>query len=163
MSSLTKCFATSDHCPLVCTSQTKYPTPNTFKIENAWLRVDSFKQLVHSVWQAEQTAEDPNQLSGKFKNLTKEIIIWKKEHVQAVKYQNQLCMDCIAWLTVQAELRNLTAEERLLKQYMVQRLNQIILLQEEKWRQRAKKSWVQLGDKNTKYFHHVATHKKRRN
>lgn len=40
-----------------------------------------------------------------------------------------------------------------------------ILLEEDdiKWRQRAKKTRYQLGDKNTKYFHSCATQRKRRN
>jgi len=31
-----------------------------------------------------------------------------------------------------------------------------------KWRQRAKESWLQFGDRNTKYFHACATQRKKR-
>lgn len=40
----------SDHCPLLCTSQTKFPTSNVFRLENSWLKLNQFKELVENTW-----------------------------------------------------------------------------------------------------------------
>ena len=42
-------------------------------------------------------------------------------------------------------------------------LNLLMDREEQMWHQRAHVKWVQCGDKNTKYFHSSATHRKRKN
>jgi hypothetical protein len=45
----------------------------------------------------------------------------------------------------------------------MERLGRIITLEEQMWRQRAKKIWLKQGDRNMTYFHTVASIQKRRN
>ena len=42
-------------------------------------------------------------------------------------------------------------------------LNLLLDREEQMWHQHAHVKWVQCGDKNTKYFHDSATHRKRKN
>lgn len=42
-------------------------------------------------------------------------------------------------------------------------LNHVLLCEEIMWAQRAKTNWLQLGDKNTKFFQTVATIRKKMN
>lgn len=95
--------------------------------------------------------------------LTKEIVKWKKEIKKRNTHQQRICSDCLAWLTVQAEVRILTRVERILQDLIKERQKEIGVQLEDKWYQRAKNSWVKKGDRNTAYFHQLATVRKRKN
>jgi hypothetical protein len=59
-----------------------------------------------------------------------------------------------------AEQRNLTELEKATKELIKESLQEIITLEEDMWWQRAKRTWIEKGDKNTDNFHAVASHKK---
>jgi len=42
-------------------------------------------------------------------------------------------------------------------------LDNLLEVEDLKWRQRAKEDWLKYGDRNTKYFHACASQKNRRN
>lgn len=153
----------SDHCPLQCSIQTKFPSTNIFRIENSWLKIDQFRQLVNDTWRNEQVATNPTQLYNKMKRLTKEIVRWKREYLKRKNYQKKLCSECMQWMVVQGENRSLTEVEKLLKELLGKRQQQLVIMEEERWKQRAKQLWVQQGDKNTRFFHQMATIRKRKN
>ena len=130
---------TSDHCPLVCTSQTRFPTANVFRIENAWLRIDQFKDMVRAAWAETPTATSVKELSDKIGNLTKQITIWKKEFKRRSSYQQKFCIQCLTWLTAQGEYRQLTPVEKVLQGVLQERHNQIMLAVEDKYGFRGQK------------------------
>lgn len=70
----------SDHCPIICTCQSKFPTTNIFRMENVWLKNQQFKELVQSNWTASPTAQTPKQFCDKLMDLRKKIIQWKKDY-----------------------------------------------------------------------------------
>jgi endonuclease/exonuclease/phosphatase family metal-dependent hydrolase len=38
----------SDHCPIICECESKFPKPNYFQFENFWLQVDGYNELVET-------------------------------------------------------------------------------------------------------------------
>jgi hypothetical protein len=66
-------------------------------------------------------------------------------------------------LDVQAEQRPLNDIEKLVQNLIKERFQQLALLEEQRWKQRAKRNWVKLGDKNIRYFHQITSHQKRKN
>lgn len=152
-----------DHCSITCQVQTKFPNSNTFRLENSWLKNQEFKDLINRQWELTPMATTANDLSIKLMGLRKEIIKWKKIHAEEHKYQSNLCKNCLHWMAQQSERRRLTNVEQLLKHLLLERFSSICQTKEEKWHQRAKNAWVSKGDKNTKYFHLLATKRKRSN
>jgi hypothetical protein len=57
----------------------------------------------------------------------------------------------------------LTVLEMMVYKILKLRYQQIVTIKEKIWRQRAKRQWVKEGDKNSSYFHTVATIQKRQN
>lgn len=131
---------TSDHCPTICQAQTKFPTSNTFKMENNWLKHTGFKELVTQVWTETNTAQNSHQLHKKITSLRRAIAHWKKEHTLNRNHQTDTCKEALHWLAQQSETRNLTQVEKLLKNYITDRFSIICQEEEDKWHQRAKKN-----------------------
>jgi hypothetical protein len=88
------------------------------------------------------------------------IIKWKKQKGNAWQKQLQICNECLQWLDVQAEQRPLNDIEKFVRILMKERFQQLAMLEEQRWKQRAKRNWVKMGDKNTRYFHQIALTKK---
>jgi gamma-glutamyl:cysteine ligase YbdK (ATP-grasp superfamily) len=119
------------------------------------LQESSFTDLVITSWTSQPTAQDPNQLHAKMVALSKNIIAWKKNRVYTLGEQLENCLQCIQWIEIQAEQRVLNAIEKLIKTIMKERFNTLTQQEEQKWKQRAKKTWIELGDRNIKYFHQL--------
>lgn len=98
----------SDHCPIVCESDTKFPNSNVFRIENSWLKNHYFQSMVAQLWDAHPLAQNPTQLSNKLTALRRGIIAWKKEFTTEQRQQTTLCKECLHWLSQQSEKRALT-------------------------------------------------------
>jgi hypothetical protein len=72
-------------------------------------------------------------------------------------------LEWLQWLDQQAEQRHLNALEQFLNPLLKERFQQMCSQEDHKWKQRAKRNWIQMGDKNTKYFHQLASYQKRKN
>jgi hypothetical protein len=69
----------------------------------------------------------------------------------------------LAWLDKQQDTRQLSHLKTLMKTLLTDRYKQIAKDKEMIWKHRAKRNWIKEGDKNTTYFHMVATAKKKQN
>jgi Reverse transcriptase (RNA-dependent DNA polymerase) len=154
---------TSDHCPLECQCSTTFPQANTFKFENYWLKLEDFRSLVQTTWEQKPMAESPHQLGQKLIDLRQAITIWRKGRMGDINKQEEVCKITIQWIERQVKQRTITPLEQLTKQLLKTRYEEISGIKETIWRQRAKRQWVKEGDKNTSYFHRVASVQKRQN
>ena len=67
------------------------------------------------------------------------------------------------WIGRVEEERCITRLEKWVFLNVKRRFADLAVLEEELWKQRAKVKWELQGNKNTKYFHSLATSRKRRN
>jgi hypothetical protein len=65
--------AASDHCPVICHCETKFSCPNSFRIENYWLAMTDFNQLITEFWINRPLAQSPTQLQQKLLGLRKKL------------------------------------------------------------------------------------------
>lgn len=146
----------SNHCPISCSCTTKFPLPNAFNFENFWLRLPDFKEVVQFTWTQKPVADTPHQLHSKVVMLRKSITKWRRTKVGNLTSQKKVCKTLILWLDWNAEWQQLTQLELLTKWLIKGRLQEIVIQEEQIWRQRAKRTWLEQGDKNTTYFHSIA-------
>lgn len=83
---------------------------------------------------------------------------WSKEHFGSVKHQ--IAKKESLWKAEEAAARGGSYDVVI---QLRRELNILLEKESQMWRQRSRLKWVAQGDKNTKYFHGVATQRKRKN
>jgi Reverse transcriptase (RNA-dependent DNA polymerase) len=125
----------SDHCPLLCTCESKFPSPNTFLFVNYWLKIPEFHELVHKFWSTQNIVRNLAELHLKLQNLRKEIVNWKKERIGDINSQEETCKQTLFWLDKQKEQRALTSLEKVLMHEIMKRYKKIAMTKAAIWRQ----------------------------
>lgn len=119
--------------------------------------------MIKEEWSALPIASTPIQLHEKLCKLQHHIKEWSNNKIGNIKNQVSACGEFLGWLDKVKEERLPTDLEKFISCIIKQRYTQLSVLEEQIWKQRAKIKWELQGDKNTKYFHAIATNKKRRN
>jgi hypothetical protein len=109
------------------------------------------------------TTRNTIELHRKFVRLRKIIREWKGNRVGNLTTQKKTSNEILQWLDRTWESRQLTSLEKLTIELVIKRLEVSMRLEEELWRQRAKRAWIHQGNRNTTYFHAVASTQKRKN
>lgn len=114
-------------------------------------------------WEESGEANTPVQLHKKFQELQKAIKQWASMKVGLIKGQIKACRDFLGWIDKVKEIRTASALEKFIACIVKKRHTDLSVLEEDIWKQRAKIKWKIYGDKNTSYFHTLASSSKRTN
>ena len=154
---------TSDHWPCVIEVGTKIPKGAVFRFENYWLSHDDFATVAVNGWSAlENISYAAKLLTAKFKNLRKELRMWKFQISKlALVIENTKLV--LFFLESIELLRDLSLPEWNFRNIVSAKLISLLKQQRTYWKQRGKIRWVMEGDAGTKFFHAHATIRNRKN
>ncbi|RVW81743.1 Transposon TX1 uncharacterized 149 kDa protein [Vitis vinifera] len=129
-----------------------------------WLKVEGFKDIVRTWWQGiEVKGSASYRLAVKMKEIKKKLKVWNKEVFGRLEVNKVSALQQVDfWDRVESE-RNLTVEEAELKKEAKDSFKKWVLLEEAHWRQHSREIWLREGNRNTGFFHRMASAHRRNN
>uniref|UniRef100_A0A803QRP6 Reverse transcriptase domain-containing protein n=1 Tax=Cannabis sativa TaxID=3483 RepID=A0A803QRP6_CANSA len=147
---------TSDHCPLqlVLNAETRPAFKKHFRFENLWLREPGCHQIVKDIWEVYSGCF----MMDKIRFCGEKLLVWGKDYSGNFADRIKSCKTEIKrWKRGRDSLsvQNYQSAEA--------KLQEILMQKEIFWRQRSQQLWLMEGDQNSKYFHAMATSRRRNN
>jgi hypothetical protein len=154
----------SDHFPILLSCGFMQKRKSPFRFENMWLKSEGFHARVNQWWNSYLYSGSPSYvLVQKLKSLKTDLRRWNKDSFGNVNSRKNDLQVQIQDFDLLEETRPLSVEEGVMKDHLKVDLENVLLLEEIKWRQSSRVTWLREGDKNTKFFHRVANSNRRFN
>ncbi|XP_061369209.1 uncharacterized protein LOC133312082 [Gastrolobium bilobum] len=128
----------------------------SFKFLAAWLTDDSFGNVVKNCW------SDDNVWFSRSDKFKAEASHWLETTFSMLQKQKSRIQARLRGIDVRLDLHP-DENLELLKKSLWYELEVILVREEISWFQRAKCNWLELGERNTRYFHAISVAKRRRN
>ncbi|XP_019262563.1 PREDICTED: uncharacterized protein LOC109240391 [Nicotiana attenuata] len=142
----------SDHAPMLLSmAAARYNTKVSFKFFNVWAEHKDFMKIVEDIWQNTFSTNSMENIWKKLKNLRSDLRRLNNEEFKFIRQKIEKARQDLKNTQELMQLRDntdLLAGERKL----LQELEKWSLMEECALQQKAKATWIKLGDSNNKYF-----------
>lgn len=149
----------SDHCPLLVQSKTKNWGPKPFRFQNFWLTDPKCLKIVKESWSKSSSRPMVEKLRADKTSLKQ----WNQKEFGNLDSNIANLESTIQSIDNIANQRNLDSEELEKRKAAQEDLWLWMKRRELYWAQCSRISWLKEGDKNTKFFHAVASNRRRKN
>lgn len=153
----------SDHCPVwiiwnkrACFSRRKR---KPFRFEAMWLQDESCPAIIQEAWSPQSIAACPSEWSRKINKVAAALKSWDRDHFGRVSSRIELLRNNLLKLQTQQPSSRLLAQMKAIEN----ELRNLLQREETMWKQRSRANWLTDGDKNTSFFHKMASGRHKRN
>ena len=154
----------SDHFPITLVGGGIRRGPTPFRFENMWLKVEGFKDLVHSWWQGiEVRGSASYKLATKMKEIKQKLKVWNREVFGKLESNKSLALQQVEFWDREESERILTVEETELKKEAKDNYRKWVIMEKTHWRHLSREIWLKEGDRNMGFFHRMASSHRRNN
>jgi hypothetical protein len=146
----------SDHYPILlklCV-ENRRQIMKEFKFENAWLLEEGFDAVVNDVWGKKIHSD----ILQKLNNCTKEMITWGRKLRSRYRDEIEECRKELEMMRSNTMLAQSNKYDEVRS-----KMSRLLAQEEDFWQQRLKIYWLRDGDTNSRFFHVMASSKRRRN
>ncbi|XP_077251871.1 uncharacterized protein LOC143891111 [Tasmannia lanceolata] len=151
----------SDHCPILLDPKLESWGPTPFRFDISWLQCPKMEKRLGGWWVSAKVDGPADVVIGSKLRLLKERLkVWSRDRNNEGHNRKRWLLSRIKEIRVAVEAGLASKEEvgSLKEEY-----NSMLLQEEISWRQKSRVKWISEGDKNTKYFHGIASAWRRRN
>jgi len=147
----------SDHYPIhvtVAPIPRHYVSKRNFRYENAWHLEPGFTDLVTNSWQE----HSPHNIIPKLFSCAEDMSVWQKSDCHKLRIDIDDCRKQLQEARIGS-----SGEDQVCMFELRKRMQRLLSQNDAYWRQRAKTHWYRDGDRNTKFFHALATARRKVN
>ena len=158
------CRLLSDHFPIVLNCGNIQRGRRPFRFENMWMKAKDFMEKVEEWWGSYQFDGTPSFiLAKKLQALKINLKQWNEEVFGNVLIKKNVLLNELQVLEFMEEHRVLIDAEKGNMARVRNEIEQNLLLEEISLRQKSRILWLKEGDKNSKFFYHMANSHRRFN
>lgn len=149
----------SDHNPLLIKTEENDWGPKPFRFQDCWLLHPGCMETIKEIWEKHK----PLGFGEKLKEVKTGLKSWNTSVFGKIDHQIYALEERIHEIDMLANNNSLTDDEISERRSAQSELWGWLKRKETYWAQNSRAKWVKEGDKNTKYFHALASSRKRRN
>ena len=158
----------SDHRPIKlfwCNADIKVGFP--IKFNRVWLKDRGFESLIRTHWLERRDIEEGLTLTERFinrlRNLKAVVKTWERKKKASLRMELIEIEETLKPLHSQMATHSLSVEVREWIHAFKLKKKKILQVREMTWRLKSQATWIREGDKNTKFFHRFANHRRKLN